>query len=578
MVKTLLSSLLCFLLMLSGSLSANELTAEPDRTQLYEGEVLTLTVKGSMKIEINLSNLFSFDLSQLPSPDIEKVEPDFEIIARNQRYSVQTVNNEMVGEITWTYQLAPTRTGTLTIPELTFKDSTSAPVTIEVVSGTPPDQPAASRDSFIELSADKADMYVQEQLVLTVQLYFTGNLIRGELSDPEHPDAIIEGLGKQREFTTQRDGTRYRVVERRYAIFPQTPGELRLPAIRFEGQVRDATGQLRFLRDRQALYDVQVKPVPDSYPDGQPWLPATSLALAEDGLPSSAELAAGSNLNRKITLRASGLPSEALPPLPVTYPTAIRHYPEQPERNTEATPDGLVSTLQQVSALVPVNAGEITLPAVRIPWWNTRTDQLEEAVLPERQYRIEGGLLAAVPPVNEPSTPDTPLDDGQAPDATHPSEGNSPWLWSTLVLGVLWLATLVLWGLRKGSHKHHRDARQGEHGHDNERQAFEKLSGAIRKGSPETSGMLLHWARLKFPGQRFVSADEVVRFSNDQAMMDAFRAYQKSFYGAGGNHHASIDETTKGTLLDATARLRERHESTGQNGDLAPLYPAGLSG
>src|SRR5690606_918615 len=277
----------------------------------------------------------------------------------------QTVNNEMVGEITWTYQLAPTRTGTLTIPELTFKDSTSAPVTIEVVSGTPPDQPAASRDSFIELSADKADMYVQEQLVLTVQLYFTGNLIRGELSDPEHPDAIIEGLGKQREFTTQRDGTRYRVVERRYAIFPQTPGELRLPAIRFEGQVRDAPGQLRFLRD------------------GQPWLPATSLALAEDGLPSSAELAAGSNLNRKITLRASGLPSEALPPLPVTYPTAIRHYPEQPERNTEATPDGLVSTLQQVSALVPVNAGKITLPAVRIPWWNTRTDQLEEAVLPE---------------------------------------------------------------------------------------------------------------------------------------------------------------------------------------------------
>ncbi len=135
-----------------------------------------------MKIEINLSNLFSFDLSQLPSPDIEKVEPDFEIIARNQRYSVQTVNSEMVGEITWTYQLTPPRTGTLTIPELTFKDSTSEPLSIEVISGTPPDQPAASRDSFIELSADKAEVYVQEQLVLTVQLYFSGNLIRGELS------------------------------------------------------------------------------------------------------------------------------------------------------------------------------------------------------------------------------------------------------------------------------------------------------------------------------------------------------------------------------------------------------------
>ena len=37
---------------------ARQLTVEPDRTRLYEGEVLTLTVKGSMEIDINLGNLF----------------------------------------------------------------------------------------------------------------------------------------------------------------------------------------------------------------------------------------------------------------------------------------------------------------------------------------------------------------------------------------------------------------------------------------------------------------------------------------------------------------------------------------
>src|SRR5690554_3911389 len=147
MVTRVLSLAATFLLLLLSAVShaADRLVVEPDRTQLYEGEVLTLTVKGSMKIDINLSNLFSFDLSQLPSPDIEKVEPDFEILARNQRYSVQTVNNEMVGEITWTYQLAPTRTGTLTIPALTFKDTSSSPVTVEVTDVTPPNQPAATR-------------------------------------------------------------------------------------------------------------------------------------------------------------------------------------------------------------------------------------------------------------------------------------------------------------------------------------------------------------------------------------------------------------------------------------------------
>lgn len=265
---------LCLLILLAAfPARADTLSVEPDRKRLYEGEVLTLTVKGSLKIDINLNNLFSFDLSQLPAPDIEKVEPDFEILARNQRYSVQTVNNEMMGEITWTYQLAPTRTGELTIPELTFKDSTSSPVNIEVVDGTPPNQPAASRDSFIELAADKDEVYVHEQLVLTIRLFFSGNLIRGELSEPEHPNAIIEPLGRQQEFNRYRDGVRYRVVERRYAIFPQQPGELSLAPIRFEGQARDASGQLRFMRDRQELFEVRVKPVPDSFRKGRPGCP-----------------------------------------------------------------------------------------------------------------------------------------------------------------------------------------------------------------------------------------------------------------------------------------------------------------
>src|SRR5699024_3818088 len=153
-------------------------------------------------------------------------EPDFDILARNQHYSVQTVNGEMTGEITWTYQLAPKKTGKLTIPPLPFKDSTSKPVTIDVISGTPPDEGAsgqASRRGFIELSADKDELYVQEQLVLTIRLFFNGNLIRGELSEPEAPDAIVEPLGKQREFSRYRDGVRYRVVERKYALFPQQP-------------------------------------------------------------------------------------------------------------------------------------------------------------------------------------------------------------------------------------------------------------------------------------------------------------------------------------------------------------------
>ncbi|MBZ0333921.1 BatD family protein [Marinobacter sp. AL4B] len=576
MVNNLLSSLFCLLFLLSGPLFANELTAEPDRDQLYEGEVLTLTVKGSMNIELNLSNLFNFDLSQLPSPNIEQVEPDFEILARNQRYSVQTVNGDMVGEITWTYQLAPTRSGTLTIPALKFKEATSKPVTIEVVSGTPPDQPDASRDSFVELSADKAEVYVQEQLVLTVQLYFSGNLIRGELSDPQHPDAVIESLGKQREFTTQRGGKRYRVVERRYAIFPQTPGDLELPAIRFEGQVREANGALRFLRDSQQLYPVQVKSVPADYPADQPWLPADSLALAEDGLPDNDVLTAGSNLTRNIVMQAAGLPSEALPPLTVAYPSALRHYPEQPRRATEPTQDGLESTLQLEAALVPVHSGEITIPEVRVPWWNTQTDQLEAAVLPARSYRIEGGGTAAAPAVNEPSQPEPTA--GQTPEASPGTDADSrsPWLWTTLLLGSLWLITVALWWFsrRKQAASEVNDTPPVN---GNEKDRFVQLTAAIQSGAPETPVLLVRWARERFPETNFNDTSDVVRHSNSRDLDEALRDFQASLYAAKTPESANSDKTVRDNLAKAVTQLRQGGVRKEDQNRLAPLYPAGLS-
>ncbi|MFB2763468.1 BatD family protein [Marinobacter shengliensis] len=569
-LKTI-SRLGLLVLLTASSALADTLSVEPDRTQLYQGEVLTLTVKGSMKIDINLNNLFNFDLSQLPSPDIEKVEPDFEILARNQRYSVQTVNNEMVGEITWTYQLAPTRTGTLTIPKLTFKDASSSPVTVEVTDGTPPNQPAAVRDSFIELAADKAEVYVQEQLVLTIQLFFSGNLIRGELSEPEHPDAIIEPLGKQREYARYRDGIRYRVVERRYAIFPQQPGELTLPPIRFEGQARDASGQLRFLRDRQELFDVRVKPVPDSYPANQTWLPASQLNLTDEGLPPSGELQVGANLNRKLTLEAVGLPSEALPALPQAVPDAIRSYPEQPLRNTETTTDGLRSTLQQVSALVPVQSGEAVLPAIRIPWWNTQTDELEYAELPPRQYAIEGGSAVVAAPMSESGqTPDT------QPEAieTAPSGSAevSPWFITSLVLAGLWLATAGLWwhSCKRQTPPKHED----HQGDANERQAFTHLKAAIAANSAQSTGLMVKWARLRFPQQTFVTLEDVINFSGNADLATAVRQFQEGLFS---NHSMSSSGQGARELTRCLEALRNHQAVSRNKAGLPPLYPAGLS-
>ncbi|MBW4933670.1 BatD family protein [Marinobacter sp. F4206] len=575
MVKqlTLAAVLLLLLMSLTTSLRAEELKVEPDRTRLYEGEVLTVTVTGSMKLDINLSNLFDFDLSDLPAPDIEKVEPTFEILGKNQRYSIRTENSEMIGEITWTYQLAPKRNGTLTIPTLTFRDSKSRPVTVEVVSGNPPDQGTASRDSFIELSADKAEVYVQEQLTLTIRLFFSGNLIRGELSEPQHPNAIIEPLGKQREFSRYRDGVRYRVVERRYALFPQQPGELSLEPIQFEGQARDASGKLIFLRDSEQLYTVPVKEVPAGF-SGNTWLPASGLSLDENGLPPTMQVETGENLTREITLKAAGLPSEALPPLPDATPDGLRSYPEPPERSTEVTPAGLTSTLSQTSALVPVHSGQLTLPEIRIPWWNTNTDSEQVAVIPARTLQVAGSAAPVAQPPETDSTesqPDSP--DTLSVSEAKPVNGITAWQWLSLALAILWLVTMMMWWRSKTPDAQHRMG--SEESNPRERNLFENLIRSARAGSSSTPALLVQWMNHRFPGRQFQTASDVLDWCDDQTLATEIHRLQAHLFSP---EATTTSEWDGRALAEALQRLR-RHAPKASSTDsgLPPLYPGDLS-
>lgn len=578
MVKRLIIPTLWLMVLILGwqSAHAGELTAEADKTQLYEGDVLTLTVTGRTGVDISLSNLFDFDISSLPSPDIEQVESDFEILARNQRYNIRTVNGDMVAEVTWTYQLAPRSTGKLTIPALSFRDSRSQPLTVSVMEGAPPGNTGSNRDSFIELTADKAEVYVQEQLILTVRLFFQGNLIRGELSEPQHPDAVVEPLGKQREFTRNRDGTRYRVVERRYAVYPQKPRPLNLPAIRFEGQARKTDGSLKFLRDSATLFEVPVKDIPAEF-SGSTWLPATSLSLAETGIPDNLNLQAGHSLTRTLSLQASGLPAETLPPLPETVPDGLRIYPEQPRRDASTGPDGVTSTLTHTRALVPVEPGELTLPAIRIPWWDTESDSEKVALIPAKTLTVAPAEGVALPPEAaedskkpqpEVTRPDTP---------TQEASDNHTWQWVSFALAGLWALTLLAWW-STGRKNAQAPTDAVAAGNENERKVFDQLLTAAGNGEAATPGLFVTWACLRWPGHQFRAATEVFRALPEPALEAELHKLQAHLFGPTHSDSVPKREQWNGKrLVSALKTFRGKEDNPRTREGLPPLYPDKLS-
>jgi hypothetical protein len=115
-----------------------------------------------------------------------------------------------------------------------------------------------------------------------------------------------------------------------------------------------------------------------------PWLPARSLTLEEhwNPDPGSQQVQIGDSLTRNITLRAEGLSSTQLPPLPATEIIGLRRYPDQPLLRNEISERGMTANREEREALVPTHAAR--WPCRRWKWpggtpaktiWNTAACQ-----------------------------------------------------------------------------------------------------------------------------------------------------------------------------------------------------------
>ncbi|PAV26447.1 hypothetical protein CF392_05800 [Tamilnaduibacter salinus] len=551
------------------------LEARVDRDTLYENETLKLTLTGTMPFSMDISQLLNLSDMDLPEPDITALQDNFEIMDRHQKYSLRTVNGESEATIAWTYQLAPKRTGTLSIPALPFKDAQSDPLSITVQSGNAPPQQGEAPSAILEVTTDKDAVYVQEQLVVTIRLYYRGNLIRGELSEPELANVLMEKMGKQREYERVRHGERYRVVERRYVIYPQTTDAITLSDIRFRGRVRNADQGLQFLRERADKVTVPVSGKPDGF-SGRVWLPATSLEISQQWDNARQTVQVGDNIERTVTIDALGLLGSALPPIEPSYPEALRSYPEQPDTTADVNDRTVTSSRTEKTTLVAVEPGTVRIPEIRIPWWDTVNDRQREAVIPARTITIKAAddQAAATAPTRGDSGGD-PAPSTEQPSSEPPAsepgnrESGSVWFWIALVLGALWCMTLALWWWRNRDHTgpEARPARP-----DDERALFRELLAHARRGDGNTLQLLPAWACVRFGRDDLHSVSDLLAVHDDPSLEHAIRQLQEHLYSERVDAGWSPEP-----LVDALRRLRETAPSQEDSDDsLPPLYPQRL--
>jgi hypothetical protein len=222
---------------------------------------------------------------------------------------------------------------------------------------------------------------------------------------------VIERLGDDITYETTRSGRTLAVVERRYALFAQNSGQIVIEPLLFEGRVTrgrqsrfDPFARGNVVRVRSKPVKLEAQPIPAAFSD-RVWLPAQQVFLIESWPDNSQEFRVGEPVTRTLTLRANGLGSSQLPEIGASVPDGIKQYPDQPALKNRVDDAGLVAIRQEKVALIPSRSGTFILPEVEIPWWNTRTNELEHARLPARPIDISPAIGAPDGPAPQSNTP-----------------------------------------------------------------------------------------------------------------------------------------------------------------------------
>lgn len=561
---------LALILALPACLLAAQVTAVTDRDQLGNGESLQLElrVKGSPDED----------------PDLSVLDKDWEILNRSQSSQMQLINGSFSRSLNLSLTLMPRHTGKLEIPKICFGNDCSA---TQVVSVSEQATATAVADPLLlEVEAQPRQVSVGEQVLLTVHLLHRVELAQASLSDPkaEGGEADIRQLGKDRAVEVHRNGYLYRMIERRYTVFPRQAGTLSISTLQLDAKIDAGSSRidlfgrsLQQVRRRSQPIRIEVTPPPANL-GARNWLPARHLALEDDWQQQPPKLKVGEPATRTLTLTAEGLPSASLPELKVPVAEGWKSYPDQPSRQDTENEDGVVGTLQKKVALVPTHSGTLELPAIDLDWFDVATKSWKKIHLEALNLEVsaaEPGSISnpqtakspetPVSPVVSPAAPTSPEVVGAAPEPTEPPAADF-WPWVSLVLGTGWAVTLLLfWYRRSKPATAKRNLTERTDNQDSEKTAYKMVLAAIdRNDGQATRQALTTWGRLRYPesiGREITTLTSL----GGESFSEAWEELDRALY------HSDKPLWSGEKLRTAISKFPAKQKNKTEN--LSPLYP-----
>lgn len=406
-------------------------------------------------ININESVQLTFTAADTPDngPDFSPLEKDFKIVSKNYISNSTWGTGQDSKSIQWVLSLTAKRTGKLLIPPIPFGKDNSQAITL-VVTKSKAVSSHNYADLFMEVEVSPKSPYVQSQVVYTLRLFSKVQLSQAKLSELTLADALVEKLGDIKKYTVNRDDVEYAVNELNYAIFPQKSGVITIAPLvltadiinsskpRFNSFFRRQMTKTERISSNSVTLDV--RPVPDTF-KGKFWIPANQIVLKEKWSGDVEQMKVGEPLTRTLTLLAIGNTVSQLPELHNKKDIGdLKTYPDQPVLKQQKKDGMIIALREEKIAYIPSKSGSYILPALEFPWFNTQTQTMEIARIPEKilttiattapQKNVQAFKAPVATKATVPASPAEPI--------VHVVENNF-WLWVSILLALFWFLSML---------------------------------------------------------------------------------------------------------------------------------------
>jgi hypothetical protein len=250
---------------------------------------------------------------------------------------------------------------------------------------------------------------------------------------PKIPGAILMQLEERPTLGTEKiDGESYTLQRHELSLFVMRPGVAQIPpfTVRFESPPRYGEKPIEYRTTTPAL-QVEARMPPGA--ENLSGLIAThELQVHQTWHPQLQTAHVGDAFTRTVTLTAPDVPGMVFPPLPLARVEGLAVYAKPPVVQDQVERGDLIGTRIETVTYICERPGHFTLPALIIPWWDLKNQQLMRVTLPAVTLKVEPGSR-------------------QSQDATSAAAASGrSWSWWTAGTVLLLAAVLAtLWGKRR---------------------------------------------------------------------------------------------------------------------------------